>query len=371
MSFRSSSVTGRITWNDDMLIEILLWLPTKSLTRFKLVSKHWLSLISAPQFSHLHTLRHLKLQPSLILHMRASQFFYFHPLVDGAKLIPYHFTIPNPKILSSCNGLLLLQSDYPQKDYYVYNPTTKQSKNFSLTNNDHKYTIVLGLNLAFDPSKSPHYKIVCVRGAERSPSSALQYCQIKVYDSNTQSWKLCLEPFIAYITTQFSHGVHWNNAIHWENHPFHHLYFDLDKNVIQRLPYVQTSCPARGEGTACHFHLQESNGHLHHLMIMSELGDKSIAVLKLTADYPQWSLKYHDRLGWFQGTFRILNFTSGDSKETRTLVFHVPGKITAYKFLDRSFKQLVDLTNQTFYQEDALQFDSRDVHQFGESLAPV
>ncbi|KAL0299780.1 UNVERIFIED_CONTAM: F-box protein [Sesamum radiatum] len=335
MSFRSSSVTGRITWNDDMLIEILLWLPTKSLTRFKLVSKHWLSLISAPQFSHLHTLRHLKLQPSLILHMRASQFFYFHPLVDGAKLIPYHFTIPNPKILSSCNGLLLLQSDYPQKDYYVYNPTTKQSKNFSLTNNDHKYTIVLGLNLAFDPSKSPHYKIVCVRGAE---SSLMEYTG----------------------TMRFTGKI---------------ILFTIYTSILIKMSskgYLMSKLPVlpRGEGTACHFHLQESNGHLHHLMIMSELGDKSIAVLELTADYPQWSLKYHDRLGWFQCTFRILNFTSGDSKETRTLVFHVPGKITAYKFLDRSFKQLVDLTNQTFYQEDALQFDSRDVHQFGESLAP-
>ena len=40
-----------IAHNDDLLIQILEKLPIKPLTKFKSVSKHWLSLISDPQFS--------------------------------------------------------------------------------------------------------------------------------------------------------------------------------------------------------------------------------------------------------------------------------------------------------------------------------
>ncbi|KAI3457907.1 hypothetical protein Pfo_014570 [Paulownia fortunei] len=363
-------MAGRVTWNDDVLIEILLWLPAKSLTRFKLVCKQWFSLISAHHFSHLHILRHPKLEPSLILHARTSQFFYFHPILDGEKLIPYRFSVPNPKILSSCNGLLLLQSDHPRKDYYVYNPTTKQSMKISLTCND-KYTNVLGLNLAFDPSKSSHYKIVCVRATRKSSSTHARCCQIEVYDSESRTWKLCLEPFTASIQVEFSYGVHWNNVIHWENYPHAHLFFDIDKNVIGNLPYVQIPRTESGRGAACRCQLQESKGHLHHFVIVSDLGDKSIAVFELQSDYSQWLLKHHDRIGRPPGASRILSLIRGDGGETSTLVFHVPGKITAYSFLDKSFKELVDLTNQPFYQENAVQFDYPDVYQFGESLASV
>ncbi|PON51067.1 F-box domain containing protein, partial [Parasponia andersonii] len=40
-----------VACNDDLLDEILIRLPIKSLIRFKSVSKHWLSLISAPKFA--------------------------------------------------------------------------------------------------------------------------------------------------------------------------------------------------------------------------------------------------------------------------------------------------------------------------------
>ena len=38
----------------DLLIQIMIRLPTKSLQRFKCVSKSWLSLISSSHFANLH-----------------------------------------------------------------------------------------------------------------------------------------------------------------------------------------------------------------------------------------------------------------------------------------------------------------------------
>ncbi|KAM1721011.1 hypothetical protein ACFX12_022597 [Malus domestica] len=45
-----SSPGEAVANSQDILTQILLRLPTKSLVRFKCVSTHWLSLISCPQF---------------------------------------------------------------------------------------------------------------------------------------------------------------------------------------------------------------------------------------------------------------------------------------------------------------------------------
>ncbi|KAL8484451.1 hypothetical protein ACS0TY_026942 [Phlomoides rotata] len=63
-----------VYYNDNMLIEILLLVPAKSLTRFKLVCIHWLSLISTDQFYHLYALCHTKLKPSHSLHTQTLCF---------------------------------------------------------------------------------------------------------------------------------------------------------------------------------------------------------------------------------------------------------------------------------------------------------
>ncbi|KAK4279360.1 hypothetical protein QN277_011154 [Acacia crassicarpa] len=44
--------------NEDLLIEILIRVPAKSLIRFKCVSKRWLSIISHPEFCPRHALHH-------------------------------------------------------------------------------------------------------------------------------------------------------------------------------------------------------------------------------------------------------------------------------------------------------------------------
>lgn len=51
----SSESAQHIASNEDLLTELLLHLPPKSLLRFQTVSKHWLSIISSPQFRRLHT----------------------------------------------------------------------------------------------------------------------------------------------------------------------------------------------------------------------------------------------------------------------------------------------------------------------------
>ncbi|KAL8543513.1 hypothetical protein ACS0TY_004166 [Phlomoides rotata] len=98
-------------------------------------------------------------------------------------------------------------------------------------------------------------------------------------------------------------------------------------------------------GVASRCQLQESNGRLYHFIIVSHLGDKSIAVYKLQENYSEWLLKYHDGFDRLPGRFCIMSFIQGDDGETCTLVTHVPEGV-AYMFLDKSSEELIDLTNE-------------------------
>ncbi|GKB73898.1 hypothetical protein Tco_0935310 [Tanacetum coccineum] len=95
----------------------------------------------------------------------------------------------NIKILQSCIGLLLcIGSRRPVFDY-VYNPSTNQSKRLphpdcSLDNSP--YYRSAGLRMAFDPTKSPHYKLVDV-------GRTFYDIDIQIYSSETGKWSLCMD----------------------------------------------------------------------------------------------------------------------------------------------------------------------------------
>ena len=64
--------------------------------------------------------------------------------------------------MQSCNGLFLCSSSLcnPRKvNYYIYNATTNQHSKLPPP---HYKGDIVGVSLGFDPSKSPHYKVVCV-----------------------------------------------------------------------------------------------------------------------------------------------------------------------------------------------------------------
>ncbi|KAL7229422.1 hypothetical protein ACSBR2_008016 [Camellia fascicularis] len=72
----SSETVGN---NGDLLNQILLYLPIRSLLRFKSVSKHWLSLITHPHFLHLRTTQPNPRPSGLFLYRYSHQ---IHPEFD-------------------------------------------------------------------------------------------------------------------------------------------------------------------------------------------------------------------------------------------------------------------------------------------------
>lgn len=170
-----------IASNLDLLTEILLWAPAKSLLKFKCVSKRWHSLISDPKFciSHARCQRMLnRTADALMLSngYKSTPEFHLVPLKHSTK-VPFfdYFNVSEVTIIHSCNGLLLccckLMLDKPkfvkttqmkndgryEFRYFVCNPTTKEFKILSPPK-----PAYLSLSLAFDPLISPYYKVVCI-----------------------------------------------------------------------------------------------------------------------------------------------------------------------------------------------------------------
>ncbi|KAK6135599.1 hypothetical protein DH2020_030647 [Rehmannia glutinosa] len=206
---RSSSIRSSaaiIGSNDDLLTEFLIFFPAKSLIRFQLVSKQWHSVISSPSFRHLHSLHHCrrraKSQPSFLLRGAVSRFFICHPTVK--RLVPFSFGFKKVNILRSCHGLLLLEcrkTNFGYKDYYIFNPTTMKFRNLWLRK------AFIGLCLVFDPSRSPHYRVLCLVPCENSSSRLL------VYDSETHTWKDSVESYTR--RQKFCGGIYWNDDVYF------------------------------------------------------------------------------------------------------------------------------------------------------------
>ncbi|MBA0821170.1 hypothetical protein Goarm_018042 [Gossypium armourianum] len=310
-STKHSQNAETIANNYDLLIQILVRLPVKSLLRFKSVSKTWHSIISDPEFS-------CRLFPDisgLVMRKLGSPAnkpeYGFIPLGNksSADDAPFKYLdfINHPsglKVVQSCNGLLLCSSsrydDKSNYDYYIYNPTTKQFVMIALPANPQDARIVYSLSLAFDHTKSPHYKVVCIRDPDPwlnisdDPDSNFVSQQIEIYSSQTRSWRLSGKPFLAHVNTEFGGGVFCNGAIHWlgawNNTSF---YFNVQDEELRDLP--MPPIPDDWEDLRRYQYFSESQNHLH-LIEIYQPPTTRFCVYEIESDYSGWFVKYNINL---------------------------------------------------------------------------
>ncbi|CAK7357245.1 unnamed protein product [Dovyalis caffra] len=379
--------------NEDLLAEILLRLPIKSLLKFKCVSKNWLSLISNPRFSH----RRNDNSPccGLFLVECGSPYaeYQFVALDSSHSKAPFkHLTFVNDpseiELIQSCNGLLLCRSfrpSGPDRTYYVYNPTTKQ------------YTIlprlrrVLGAALAFDPSNSPHYKVICVRKRR----SLQHHYQIEIYSSNNGPWRVSGTPFTAEDQMVFKSGVFCNGVIHWLNVSGGTLLcFDVDGEQLKETPMPPAPQIDDGLEQRQVWYFGESQGRLH-LVELPPQATTQLDVHEMRADCSGWFVKCRIDLDAIAGAFpemimssspnfwevtsyafEILVFVRGEREENSfSVLLHIPGKVIRYDFKDKSSTTLCDFNPTVegldFGPENESNFVMFDVYQYIESLSCV
>ncbi|KAL0382272.1 UNVERIFIED_CONTAM: F-box protein [Sesamum calycinum] len=231
---RAQSSAQIVASIDDLLTEILLRLPIRSLIRFKLVCKHWHSLITTPHFSFLRNPRpnpavglflpcsDVGLNPSSqteYVTLEPKPWFEYVPFFVGVPTTPpfgqLNFTKESSgsefcSLATGCCSVVVVPGvGIYSKRYYVCNPTTKRFSTLpKLDGGSRGSTGIRGMSLAFDPAKSPHYKVVCVRGFEVDFEEF--HYQFEVYSSEKGPWRKCGEPFTADV--DFENGVYWNGS---------------------------------------------------------------------------------------------------------------------------------------------------------------
>ena len=241
-----------VEWHDDLIIQILLRLPVKSLLRFRCVSKSWLSLISDPQFAASHL--ELAAAPThrlMLIHdstLRASFVDLDAPLHDGDSCassdpIKLDFRRPDPpihiRIMGSCRGLLLLLFDF--SDIYVWNPCTGVHKQLPLSPIAAIAKDIRGgffFGFGYDPSKDDY--LVVLGSNESSAAGGVTHFDFLSLRAN--SWKRIEGTRCPLIECcpdsdkpdEPGAGRHLNGAIHW-------LVFRHDDNVIFAFDLVERS----------------------------------------------------------------------------------------------------------------------------------
>ncbi|THG19130.1 hypothetical protein TEA_028842 [Camellia sinensis var. sinensis] len=362
-----------IASNVDLLSEILLRLPPKSLIRFKSVSRNWLHLISDSHFASNHSRRNRNLS--------ISGLFYHHSWptneqpnsvsLVGQSSLPTLAFIESPatiRIKSSCNGLLLCEiyRDVSQRKrvcYIVCNPTTQ------------KFTPLLdhGGNpspacLAFDPSQSPHYKVVLLHYI---PSP-----QFAIYSSESKSWKRIT---VDALPVTYLNGVFWNGAIHWLTDNYL-VRFDVGSDEQIQIP---NPIAPKILSLAKTRYFGECDGHL--LLIQMRLRSAmGFRILQMESDSFCWIVKCRVNLRPLISVFPDIDDTSKDYKfhvlcvvkevneNEFGLVLATAGKIICYNLNCKALKVLRDdFSEVDFYGLYFKKYPYNCTYQFVESLSPV
>ncbi|KAK3164262.1 hypothetical protein QOZ80_1AG0014960 [Eleusine coracana subsp. coracana] len=254
-------------------------------------------------------------------------------------------------VLGSCNGLLLL---WCRSIHYVCNPLTKklvpivQSREASPS---------LWVSLAFDPSKSRHYKIIAL---------ADMY-SIHVYSSETRSWRMAIHSDQSAGLFQghyLFHGVFWNGSVVWI------VAHSLVRFIIEEEHVATKPMPSRKKDWICAY-IGESGGHLQ--MIGYTKKDQITAcfdVLEMQENKSEWSVLYRLDLNRVKELYPNIEWPTWDTRHHQhkiidrlalspiyvirgsgktgkhgVLIFSIPGKIMSYNMEDQEISMVKEIAS--------------------------
>ncbi|XP_023758309.2 putative F-box protein At1g47790 [Lactuca sativa] len=226
---------------DELIVEIFTRLPSKSLLRFRSLSKSCYSCIGSPDFIRMHTSQS---QQKLLIRHRAhkenkegelEEFYTLHPQDQLSlsykhgynNITPVQFPSTYSNIIGSYNGLVCL-FDYDEKSIILWNPSIRRK----LTLPDCPRTCYseVEIGFGFDPVIDD-YKIVCM-----PVSNGKKAGRFFVYALKTNIWRR-----IASHTPLFSSVITkpclFNGVLYWLGHydltrTYYLLTFDLSTHVF-------------------------------------------------------------------------------------------------------------------------------------------
>ncbi|KAL1197198.1 F-box/kelch-repeat protein [Cardamine amara subsp. amara] len=232
----------------EMMEEILLRLPVKSLTRFKCVCISWRSLLSRPLF----TLKHASiLEASKTTTSKKSPYgvittsrfhlksccvhsMYNESTVnvlehDGELLGRDYY-----QVVGTCHGLICFHVDY-NKSLYLWNPTIKVQQRLSdsdLETSDDEFVVTYGFG--YDESEDD-YKVVALL------QQRLQMkIEAKIYSMRQKLWRrsnTCF-PSETVLADKSRSGIYINGTLNWaatHSSSWTIISYDMSRDVFKKL----------------------------------------------------------------------------------------------------------------------------------------
>ncbi|KAK3416956.1 hypothetical protein EUGRSUZ_H02702 [Eucalyptus grandis] len=181
---------------EDIVIEILLRLPVKSLGRFKCVCKGWRSLISDRGFakSHLERLKAGDIISSQRIFKTSPFETIDYELLDGGiggeddrAVVKFHEPRMDDsswplELVGSCDGLVCL-SVMGYSGFVLYNPTTKECRNLPV---------------------------------QRKKWDGFEDQQVVIFSLKSGSWRTTQAKLESHLSLyERGDGVYWKGALHW------------------------------------------------------------------------------------------------------------------------------------------------------------
>nr|KYP59437.1 F-box/kelch-repeat protein At3g06240 family [Cajanus cajan] len=229
----------------ELIIEILLKLPVKSLSRFKCVCKSWLSLISDPHFTTSHfelDTPHTERLVFFVPRTREARSIDFNlPLQDDSASVALklEFLPPKPcdiQIRGSCRGFVLLDSC---QSLWVWNPSTGAHKKVPSSP-----TVLMGMffiflyGFGYDPSTNDYIVV-------QASCNLYGLIRVEIFSLKDNAWKemegINLSKINNWNDRRNGSLLNGVNAIHWltyrYNVPEHFiLAFDLMERNFTEVP---------------------------------------------------------------------------------------------------------------------------------------
>mgnify|MGYP003703475303 CR=1 FL=1 len=228
--------------------------------------------------------------------------------------------------------------------------------------------------MAFDPSKSPHYKVLLFSDSYVNDG---HWVEIQIYSSQTSSWKHISVPEQRGLRFMFS--VFWNGAIQGISYENVHARFEVEEEKL-----IQTPWPRNPKILSLDKfrYFGECGGDLI-LIQAPQRCAMGFRILQMHRDYCEWIVKYRVNLrpilSVFPKTerktidtcseFNVLCAVKGANEKDFTLVLAIRGKVISYNVMSKTLKELHDLST-----EDTVHWGAswcNTTYQFIESLSPV
>ena len=249
--------------------------------------------------------------------------------------------------LHSCNGLLCIDFnlDYDFQEFIVYNPTTGHYRIIPKCKvAAERYKGPSGINIAFDPLKSHHCKLVYLWVEEQDED----VYRVLVYSSETGIWRDTDEAIEMHDDPYLGNGILWNGNLHWTTESKSVLCFDLDNECLN------LSVPDLPMGSNDHWYFGESGGCLC-AIVVNHSQAMLVDVFELERDYSKWSLKFSIDLNpltilypsmlakeHYSG-FQFPCFLVFEKEKNAKIVISLVGKIILYNINDMTVKELADV----------------------------